>query len=217
MDSSYQIVRIQRYLNGELSKEEMYQLERDALDDPFLQEALDGYHEANMVDHGQLSLLQQRLAARVAGQQTKRDSFFFGVQRLAIGATAFVLFITVCILFWMRTQMRSDTTSKEVEVELQAIGADAPVSIQSVSADGFDAIPVDGWGIYNEYLSVNTGSARYSGMVVMDFEVDTHGLPTHIVVEESPDDAMVNEAVRLLWQGPRWTGERGRVAFTFKE
>lgn len=217
MDSSYHIIRIQRYLNGQLSEEEMYQLERDALDDPFLQDALDGYHEANVVDHGQLSLLQQRLVARIAGQKKKRDSFFFGVQRLAIGATAFVLFVTVCILFWMRTQIRPGATSKEVEVELHAVGAEAAVRIHPVSAATWDAVPADGWGIYNEYLSVNTGFDRYSGEVVLEFDIDTDGLPDNIVIRQSPDDSMANEALRLLRQGPRWLGERGSVTFTFNE
>lgn len=216
MEGSYHIIRIQRYLNGELSQEEMYQLERDALDDPFLQDALDGYREANAVDHGQLSLLQQRLATRVAGQQEKRDSFFFGVQRLAIGATAFVLFVTVCILFWMRTQVRPEPASKEVEVELNAVGERAAVSARPEVAAGVDASPVGGWDAYSEYLSVNAGSESYSGRVVLEFEVDAAGHPVRIV-GHGADGPMLAEARRLLAEGPRWTGARGHVAFTFSE
>lgn len=216
MEGSYHIIRIQRYLNGELSKEEMYQLERDALDDPFLQDALDGYREANAVDHGQLSLLQQRLATRVAGQQDKRNSFFFGVQRLAIGATAFVLFVTVCILFWMRTQVQPASTSKEVEVELQAVGERAMVSVQAQGSTSQDARPADGWNVYHEYLAVNANTMSYSGTVVLEFEVDADGKPAQIV-GKGADGPLMAEAKRLLTEGPRWTGARGSVAFTFKE
>lgn len=216
MESSYHIIRIQRYLNGELSKEEMYQLERDALDDPFLQDALDGYREANAVDHGTLSLLQQRLAIRVAGQKEKRDSFFFGVQRLAIAATAFVLFVTVSILFWMRTQVRPDTPATEVEVELQAVGERATVSVRPHASSGSDARPVDGWNVYQEYLSVNSRAGEYSGTVVLEFDVDAAGKPTRIA-GQAPATPMRTEAERLLIEGPRWTGKRGRVVFTFKK
>ncbi len=216
MEGSYHIIRIQRYLNGELSKDEMYQLERDALDDPFLQDALDGYRAANAVDHGQLSLLQQRLATRVAGQQEKRNSFFFGVQRLAIGATAFVLFVTVCILFWMRTQVQPAPLSKEVEVELQAVGERAAVSVQAQATTGQDASPADGWNVYQEYLSVNASVVNYSGTVVLEFEVDADGKPVRIA-GQGADSPMMAEAQRLLAEGPRWTGKHGRVAFTFKE
>lgn len=216
MESSYHIIRIQRYLSGELSKEEMYQLERDALDDPFLQDALDGYREANTVDHGTLSLLQQRLATRVAGQQEKRNSFFFGVQRLAIGATAFVLFVTVCILFWMRTQVGTEAPATEVEVELQAVGELARVSAQPHASAGSDASPVDGWNVYQEYLSVNSRAGDYSGTVVLEFDVDASGKPTGIV-RQGPAISMMAEAERLLVEGPRWNGKRGIVVFTFQK
>lgn len=216
MDGSYQIIRIQRYLNGELSKAEMYELERDALDDAFLQDALDGYREAKVVDHGKLSFLQQRLAMRVDGLQERRNSFFFGVQRLAIAATAFVLFVTVCILFWMRTQIRpGELSTKEVEVELNPVGERAAVGAQPSVMGGADAEPIGGWNGYNEYLSVNIGSTSFSGVVVLAFEVDREGQPSQIQVMEAANGSIADEAQRLLKAGPRWTGQQGGVTFTF--
>ena len=37
------ISQIRKYLNGELNATAMHQLEQDALDDPFLMDALEGY------------------------------------------------------------------------------------------------------------------------------------------------------------------------------
>src|SRR5690554_5306048 len=105
MTEHYNIVRIQRYLNGQLSKEEMHSMEREALNDPFLQDAIEGYRLQREVNHGQLSLLQQRLADRVARQKSERDRFYFNGQRLGVAATACVLFILVIVLVWMRYQL----------------------------------------------------------------------------------------------------------------
>ena len=62
---------IERYLNGELSAPEMHALERAALDDPFLADALDGIKSHRHLPerppfHEDVVQLQQRLQDRVA-------------------------------------------------------------------------------------------------------------------------------------------------------
>lgn len=121
MDHNDTLLKIQQYLGGQLSPKEMHQLEREALDDPFLQDALDGYHEVSRINKVQLSLLQQRLEQRIAEQQEEKTAFYFGWQRLAIAATAGLLFILACILLWMivnRQQHPQAPASKKVDVEL---------------------------------------------------------------------------------------------------
>ncbi|MXV14700.1 carboxypeptidase-like regulatory domain-containing protein [Hufsiella ginkgonis] len=82
----------------------MHALEREALDDPFLADAIEGYSFANKkIDH-QLSILQRQLEERIAAQQEEKNVFFFSWQRLSIAAAAGLMFITVGILFWMRSQ-----------------------------------------------------------------------------------------------------------------
>ena len=62
---------IQKYLNGELDARAMHELERRALDDPFLMEALEGY-EANGKDQRQnLADLQKQLQQRIAPKQSR--------------------------------------------------------------------------------------------------------------------------------------------------
>jgi TonB family protein len=59
------IQQIQKYLNGELDAKEMHRLEREAQDDPFLMDALEGYSRAKTDQQDNLSALQQRLEERI--------------------------------------------------------------------------------------------------------------------------------------------------------
>lgn len=119
-DKEIDILLIQRYLAGQLDPGQMHQLERQALDDPFLADALEGYaHTKKPVEH-QLSILQRQLENRIALQQEKKNYFNFSWQRLSIAAAAGLMFITVGILFWMKTPQPPQLAEKarKVDVEL---------------------------------------------------------------------------------------------------
>ena len=58
---------IRKYLAGELDNKAMHALERQALDDPFLAEALEGYAAFEPDQHAHLADLQGRLEQRVTG------------------------------------------------------------------------------------------------------------------------------------------------------
>jgi hypothetical protein len=215
MNNNYHIIRIQQYLNGELSKEEMYQLEREALDDPLLQDAIDGYRMQQEVSHRQLSLLQQRLAARIEGKVQERDAFFFGWQRLGVAATACVLMVLVLVLLWIRNHhLQSGSTGKEVNVEL------APtVQIQAQAAGGetgFDAAPEGGWQQFNTYLAENAEIAAITGNIVLVFKIDPQGKPYAIEEIGNADTSLIDESKRLLQAGPLWKGSRAKIVVSFK-
>lgn len=218
MSNNYHIIRIQQYLNGELSKDKMYELEREALDDPLLQDAIDGYRTQKEVSHRRLSLLQQRLAARIAGQATERNAFYFGWQRLAVAATACVLMVLVLVLLWMRNHMaQPKATEKEVEVELVAPGDIAGVHAIAVDEAGFDALPADGWKQFNAYLAENWNSVPVNaGNAVVTFEIDAQGKPVAIQGVGAPDTALLAETRRLLEQGPTWRGVKGKLIVSFE-
>ena len=56
---------IRRYLSGKMSREEMYQLEKAALDDPFLADAIEGFEKhADINVSADLNELKQRLAEK---------------------------------------------------------------------------------------------------------------------------------------------------------
>jgi hypothetical protein len=68
----YSTADIQRYVQGKLSAREMHAMEKAALDDPFLADAIEGMQQA-LTDHdetlvtGQLQQLQQQFQTRTAG------------------------------------------------------------------------------------------------------------------------------------------------------
>ncbi|MBS1605587.1 MAG: carboxypeptidase-like regulatory domain-containing protein [Bacteroidetes bacterium] len=74
---------IQRYLNGEMTAREMFDMEKAALEDPFLADALEGY-EAHPTAAADLNDLQARLHARA----TNRLVFVW--RRIAVAAALFI-------------------------------------------------------------------------------------------------------------------------------
>jgi len=216
MNSSYHIVRIQRYLNGELSRDEMYELEREALGDPLLQDAIDGYRLQKDVSHRQLSLLQQRLADRIEGQAKERDAFFFGWQRLGVAATACVLMVLVLVLLWMRHQPAQRPAEKEVHVELATPESLIRAHAVVATGPGLDAVPVGGWDTFNAYLNDRLAGTSLKGKTTLSFDINAQGVPTNIHVANDTDTTSLNEMRQLLEAGPRWTGTKGKVAITFE-
>ena len=216
MNRSYPIVRIQRYLNGELSRDEMYELEREALSDPLLEDAIDGYRLQEHVSHRQLSLLQQRLADRIEGQARERNAFFFGWQRLGVAATACVLMVLVLVLLWMRNQPVQQAGEKEVHVELTPPGNGTLVRAVAAADAGTDADPIGGWEQLNTYLGAQLTEHTPAGKVTLIFDINAQGRPTHIQVDGATDLNLQAELKRLLEHGPRWTGSRGQVEITFE-
>src|SRR5690606_32814493 len=117
MENNYQLSRIHNYVHGLMSRDEMHALEREALDDPFLQDAIDGYRLQNGVDAKQLSILQQRLATRVQEQANDKNRRFYSWQRVAVGMAAGVMFMVVCTLLLMKYfPQNRNATLTEVEI-----------------------------------------------------------------------------------------------------
>ncbi len=95
---------IQRYINGQMSSAEMYALEKQSLDDPFLMDAIDGYNEMNsciaVTDVETLKTkLQPLQEAKVVSlhnantiTRTKFPWTKFGIAASVIGIIAFVGF-----------------------------------------------------------------------------------------------------------------------------
>ncbi|MGJ1227100.1 hypothetical protein ACR78H_16275 [Sphingobacterium siyangense] len=210
MENNYQLSRIHNYIQGLMSKEEMFQLEREALEDPFLQDAIDGYRLQNGVDARQLSLLQQRLNRRVEDTVATRHAQYFTWQRLAIGATAGVLFVTLLALLYFKHF--SGKAERTTDVELSE--PENRVSVQPL-LDGGDATPREGWKIFEQYLNQKSLAPAGGGEIIVNFTIDKNGVPTNIAAEGQPDQLLFNETVHLLQNGPKWQGTKGRLKIVF--
>jgi len=210
MENNYQLSRIHNYIHGLMSREEMFQLEKEALEDPFLQDAIDGYRLQNGVDAKQLSLLQQRLNRRVENTIATRHAQYYTWQRLAIGAAAGVLFVVLLALLYFKhfngkTERTTDVTLSEPE---------NMVTIEPM-LDGGDATPLDGWKAFEHYLNNQIKDAGKGGDIIVNFTIGKDGLPAQIQAEGTPGQALVDETVRLLQSGTKWQGSKGRLKITF--
>ena len=134
---------LEDYLDGKLDAKGMHFVERQALDDPFVAEALEGLRQSPKRKQT-LSILQKQLYDRVSEKPIKRKMWGITTQRLSIAATATVAFIAVSILFFMRETSRKNAEiasrkSKGIIVNLDssnAIASTKPKAVDtSVKAD----------------------------------------------------------------------------------
>ena len=82
---------IRQYLAGELDDKAMHDLERQALDDSFLADALEGYAQHSPEQQAQQADLESRLAARIAPKESKVRTMYY---RWAAAAAILLLMIT---------------------------------------------------------------------------------------------------------------------------
>ncbi|WP_222537268.1 carboxypeptidase-like regulatory domain-containing protein [Pedobacter polysacchareus] len=115
------IAVLEDYLDGKLDAKTMNRVEREALEDPFVAEALAGLSASPKRSLASISLLQKQLQERIADHQAEKKTKVITWQRLSIAATAAVLFIAVSVVFWMKEVAQQNQLAKqgkEVEVNL---------------------------------------------------------------------------------------------------
>lgn len=123
---------LEDYLDGKLDAKAMHFVERQALEDPFVAEALEGLKQSPKRKQT-LSILQKQLYDRVSEKPIKRKLWGITTQRLSIAATATVAFIVVSILFFMRETNRRNAelaAHKQGGVMVQLDSTTAIASIQ---------------------------------------------------------------------------------------
>lgn len=210
MSNYYDINSIQQYLAGNLSEKEMHQIERDALKDPMLQDALDGFELSKTIDVHELSILQQRLQKRITQQHEERNHFYFGRQRLAIASIAGLLFIVAGILFWMINfpikKPNQEPVLKEVSVYLQP-------EIETAVLSG-NIEPAIGWTDYQHYLQINNKEELTGEQVELAFDIINNRVASIKVISSSSEKATL-ETIRLIKNGPPWKGTSGVLIVKF--
>ena len=208
---------IEQYLQGTLEKERMHEVEKRALEDPFLADALEGYHLIAKPDHG-LSILQRQLHKRIMLQQENKKVFDLSWQRLSVAAAAAVMFISACVLFWMNSQVstnRQQTSSlKQIEIVI-----DPADSLSYNIAEGRDLTsgqPVNGWKDYESYMRKEAkesfGILGEKGRVVVGFKVDKAGVLTDFQIIESMSKKADSLAMEIVKGGPAWKSDSKKVS-----
>lgn len=213
MENNYQLSRIHNYIHGLMSREEMHTLEREALEDPFLQDAIDGYKLQQGVDVKSLSLLQQRLERRIAEHAQRKNRFYFSWQRLAIGMVAAVMFIAVCTLLLIR-HLPNKQHSNVTEVELM----DEALTQTVVNAlPAGDAQPVGGWEAFSAFVSEHYSGVNIEQRLEVRFKVAPDGRPYDIQPGVVKSQQIYEEIIQVLQKGPKWKGKTGHIEIVFPE
>ncbi|MGN7203350.1 energy transducer TonB [Pedobacter sp. SAFR-022] len=187
---------LEDYLDGKLDDKMMYRVEREALEDPFVAQALAGLSQSPKRSRQSLSLLQKQLETRIAGhEESKKESVITG-QRLSIAATAALIFILGGIIFWMKYNNN------------QKAKVPAVVEVNLDPAHAMDkAKPTVGWPGYFSYLKENnqlTKKETIGKAVELSFTIGKDGRPENVRVYKSLGKAYDAEALRLLKAGPNW-------------
>jgi hypothetical protein len=220
---------IQQYLEGKLDPEMMHQLEKQALDDQFLWDALEGYTYTSNPG-ADLSILQRQLHERIVHLQENKKVFDLTWQRLSIAAAAAVLFISAGILFWMNSNKADEklaSSSKQVNVTLMdSDSVTAIIKPAETTVQEFAVQPVTGWDIYRKYLEENIrlpeNEPKLNGSVYLSFEINSVGRPMNFTILNPLSDSYNAEAIRLVREGPDWKSaagsniKTGRVEVKFK-
>lgn len=133
---------LEDYLDGKLDAKAMHFVERQALEDPFVAEALEGLRQSpKRKQH--LSLLQKQLYHRIANEPVRRKMWGITTQRLSIAATATVAFIAVSILFFMRETNNRNEVAKRKEAGVM-VNLDTTTAIAEAKPTVKDSAAIDG-------------------------------------------------------------------------
>ena len=134
---NYSTDYLQKYLKGELTDKEMQALEKDALEDPFLSDAIDGLSEA--ANHSPsfesgVADLQNRLRQRIREQERKR-SFVFMFPRWQVAASIVVLAAaTALTISLLKQKSVQKTMSAVTKKDTQQVSIQpAPLVVQNDS------------------------------------------------------------------------------------
>ena len=122
---------LEDYLDGKLDAKAMHFVERQALEDPFVAEALEGLKQSPKRKQT-LSILQKQLHDRVSQKPVKRKLWGITTHRLSIAATATVAFIAVSILFFMRETTRRNNEVASRKASGVMVNLDSNTTIASV-------------------------------------------------------------------------------------
>lgn len=220
---------LMQYVQGSRKGKEAYRLEKEAMKDPFLSDALDGYQavEGNHVES--IEDMRRRISRRA---RSHRDN----ITKWSIAAS-----LLICLgfgsYFWLNRQLGMLAQSPlAVVMEKQAaplqqaplagIAADSMQEQENASGAG-EALtrsmsrhipqPVIGKDAYHEYLKKELIHPQdslckgVSGTVVVEFQINEKGRPVDLKVKRSLCESADREALRLIEQGPDWQVDTAKV------
>lgn len=155
----YSAADIQRYVQGNMSAHEMHAIEKAALDDPFLADAIEGIQEALQqhdatVITGQLQDLQQQLTNRIGRADDTKTARVVPFRWWQMAAAAVVLIVAgvwIYNLYNSRAAQNSplaQVTAKKsaTKQEEKAAAPAPPVENKAISVQADSTVPASSYG-----------------------------------------------------------------------
>ncbi|TDG37318.1 TonB family protein [Pedobacter changchengzhani] len=115
---------LEDYLDGKLDGKAMHFVEKQALEDPFIADALEGLRQSPKRKQN-FSILQKKLHDRIAQKPVKRKLWGITTQRMSIAAAATVIFLSVSILFFMRENNRKNVETAQRKSKCVIVNLDS--------------------------------------------------------------------------------------------
>ncbi|MFT4023029.1 MAG: carboxypeptidase-like regulatory domain-containing protein [Flavihumibacter sp.] len=135
--TNYSAADIEAYWQGRLNARTMHAMEKAALDDPFLADAMEGYRlqweseKESAAYH--LNDLATRLETRISGKQRKNRIAWW---KPAVAASVLVIAGTYAWLYWQRARQPEFSTSEVAVVTDTARTIDVPGVVDSIKPPG---------------------------------------------------------------------------------
>ena len=192
---------LEDYLDGKLDAKTMNRIEREALEDPFVAEALAGLSASPKRSLASISLLQKQLQNRISEHQITKKRTVITWHRLSIASAAALLFITAGIVYWMNqvNYQKAANQPKQVEVALAPVAADEAETITApesatVSSSQLPIPQVDAIAQNRKVKSLSTQPDLAKSAVLMAMSLTTvpdSSLVSGRVIDERTGEPLV--------------------------
>ncbi|MDL2208645.1 hypothetical protein LJB97_03390 [Parabacteroides sp. OttesenSCG-928-O15] len=225
---------MRRYIQGDRKGREANRIERQAMRDPFLAEALEGYEKVKGDPSPHIDILRRRIRRK---NQRRLDVFKYGGM-----AASFLFIIAFSVYFGLQKkespEMLADQAEHSVEENIIP-AATRSLALAEDMADETEEIadqakemtirqearvatpsPVDGWETYKKYIEEklirpsDETDKEIKGEVTLSFFINEQGKPYRITVKKPLSPAADKEACRLIEEGPLWTIGSKEVFYT---
>ncbi|CAN5750052.1 carboxypeptidase-like regulatory domain-containing protein [soil metagenome] len=141
----YGAADFERYYSGRMTESEMHALEKAALDDPFLSDALDGYAVTNS-PLADIETIKKRLS-ETGGRTTTLPLNKSPLLLLLRIAAAFVLFGGLTWLFYENNKIKQEEIASITDssiIKEKAVGSPADSNIRTFTSVGTDSLSLNG-------------------------------------------------------------------------
>lgn len=194
------------YIDGQRRGPQANRLEREALVDPFLAEALEGYEAVG----GDAAASLERLHRRVERRSTRL--WRWTVRTLAACGAAAAVFVATGVIFRVQDPVGPVPILPYLAENTRPV---VPITGDTLSFARLAPTPKE--DPFRRYLDenlfpvYNARGERIAGRVILEFRVDRRGRPAGIRLRRSLSPEADRQARHLLENGPAWPDARGRV------